>query len=979
MRNGFTTPWHRIEFENTPIYIHPDAPDWFVPNAAADRLLMKVNQDTVPPPELSPLLKRLDSPVAAGYRSRTETLRITELAECWLHITNRCNMACRHCMFTSSPQAREELSEADCINIIREAYGLGCRLFFITGGEPLVSKALFPSLRDIFGYHDTHAVVLTNLTLISKLKDAFAGLPPERLHFQVSLDGLQAAHDAMRGDYAFARLGEDLAVLRQLGFPATLSTAVTRHNVHEMAGVVNYAAGAGVSNLHFLWLFKKGNAAEDDLFAPPDLIFKNLRAAQGKADGRKVRIDNVESLRSQVFSYPGTRFDMSNAGWQSLAVGPDGQIYPTPALVYTEEMACGHLREGISKVWRESPVLEKVRSASLNQSEGFRENPFRYLIGGGDIDHSFIHSASLTGEDPYTPLHNDMARWLIAREAKTYATCDHPAILLKMGEKLGDCPTAGSTVFFTHSNCVLSLPGTDTHTQVNRFYSEAAEDTKNDILNPVCYDTALVTHIPEEMRVRSYGCGSPVMEAELSPGETLADLGSGTGIECFIAARLSGPKGRIFGIDMGDAMLGAAETAGKRVVENLGYDTVEFKKAFLEELPLGDNSVDVVISNCVVNLSPDKRRVFSEIFRVLKPGGRLVISDITHEGNIPVDVKYNEKLRGECIGGALGYHDLFGLLNDIGFSDATVLKGYLYRTVKDHDFYSITYRAVKPAAGKIPELFTFPEFQGLMAEVKSEPTCACFTAPDQEAPSAAPETDPHRSGCMVCGGELVYFKTNRTETCHFCGLDIPANAACAGGHFVCDTCHAAGSVALLKQVCLNSREKDAVALMQHIRAHPRFPIHGPEHHALVPAVILTALRNSGNDISDGQILTAIERGQTIAGGACAFFGACGAAMGAGIAMSLLMGATPLDGEKRKFVQQATHSVLGEIAAWDAARCCQRDGWLALRAVSKLLAQKMGMSLTTEAGIVCRQFGENKECIHGRCPLWPGKRSEQRSG
>jgi hypothetical protein len=163
--------------------------------------------------------------------------------------------------------------------------------------------------------------------------------------------------------------------------------------------------------------------------------------------------------------------------------------------------------------------------------------------------------------------------------------------------------------------------------------------------------------------------------------------------------------------------------------------------------------------------------------------------------------------------------------------------------------------------------------------------------------------------------------------------------------------------------------------MQHIRSHPSFPVHGPEHHSLVPAVILTCLRNSGVSVTDEQILTAAERGQSIAGGACAFFGACGAALGGGIAIAVLTGATPLDGEKRRFVQQATRSVLGDIAAYDAARCCQRDSWLALRALSKWMAERMGISLEAAARVACSQFADNRECIHRQCPLWPSGQSD----
>ncbi|OPY06694.1 MAG: Ubiquinone/menaquinone biosynthesis C-methyltransferase UbiE [Syntrophus sp. PtaB.Bin001] len=746
---------------------------------------------------------------------------------------------------------------------------------------------------------------------------------------------------------------------------------VTRRNVHEMAGIVDFAAAHQVSNVHFLWLFKKGHA-DESLFVDPDSIFSSLKAAQDRAEEAGVKIDNIEILRTQVFSCPGTRYDLGNAGWQSLAIGPDGYIYPTPALVYTEDMRCGSIRDGLRQVWENSPVLSAVRNASLDSSDNYRENPFRYMTGGGDIDHSYLHSGQIVADDPYAELYTKIAKWLIVREARRYITDGYPAIRLKMGEKLGECPIEGSAVFFTHSNCVLSLPGHDIHTQVNRFYAGVAEGTREDILNPICYDEQLIAHIPKEMRYRSYGCGSPVLEAGIRQGETVVDLGSGTGIECFIAGKLTGPQGRVIGIDMGAAMLAVAERTKAHVVHSLSYDNISFKKAFLENLPLDDGSVDLVISNCVLNLSPDKRQVFQEIFRVLKPGGRLVISDITYDQDIPLEIQYNETLRGECIGGALRYHDLFGLLNDLGFSECRIVSGYPYRTVRGYDFYSITYQAVKPSENERPVFYDFPDFDSVMAEVKREPTCACFLSPEKQPQKKEPmsEHEPHRSGCMVCGAELIYSGTNRDSLCHYCGLTLPANVSCANGHFVCDSCHSADAVEIIKLVCLNSREADAVALMQTIRSHPRFRINGPEHHSLVPAVILTALRNIGNDITDEQIITAVQRGQTVAGGACAFLGACGAAIGAGIAISVLTGANPYDGEKRQFVQQATQKVLEEISSYNAPRCCQRDSWLALQAASVILKEKLGKLMIASRSLVCKQFTKNKECILNRCPLWP---------
>lgn len=258
-----------------------------------------------------------------------------------------------------------------------------------------------------------------------------------------------------------------------------------------------------------------------------------------------------------------------------------------------------------------------------------------------------------------------------------------------------------------------------------------------------------------------------------------------------------------------------------------------------------------------------------------------------------------------------------------------------------------------------------------MTTARSEPACACFVTIETK-PKESPFTECesiHKSGCMVCGKDLIYLDADQDLSCSFCGRIIPANAQCAEGHFVCDNCHRADAVEIITQVCLHSRESDAVALMQAIRSHPRFRIHGPEHHSLVPAVILTALRNGGNAITDEQITTAIQRGQTIAGGACAFLGACGAAIGVGIAMSVLLGANPYDGNKRQAVQRATQKILGDIAFYNAPRCCQRDSWLALQGASRLL-EEMGKTLPVNRPIACEQYPENKECIHEQCPLWP---------
>lgn len=221
---------------------------------------------------------------------------------------------------------------------------------------------------------------------------------------------------------------------------------------------------------------------------------------------------------------------------------------------------------------------------------------------------------------------------------------------------------------------------------------------------------------------------------------------------------------------------------------------------------------------------------------------------------------------------------------------------------------------------------------------------------------------------MVCGSDLVVKARAEKVKCHFCGEVYLTEVTCVNGHYVCDKCHTSDSVRLITTICRESREKDAAILMQIIRSHKAFPVHGPEHHILVPSVILAALRNNGVDVTDEQIITAIQRGSAVPGGSCGFMGVCGAVTGAGIAYSLLTGASPYEAATRQAVQKVTAAVLSEIASYSAARCCQRDSWITLKKVSELLEKELGLKMVVSP-IRCRQYRLNKECIHEKCPLW----------
>jgi arsenite methyltransferase len=193
------------------------------------------------------------------------------------------------------------------------------------------------------------------------------------------------------------------------------------------------------------------------------------------------------------------------------------------------------------------------------------------------------------------------------------------------------------------------------------------------------YETTDASALPESVTGLSLGCGDPVTLAALQPGQTVLDLGSGGGIDCFLAAQKVGPTGKVIGVDMTAEMLEKARQNRAK----LGLDNVEFRLGEIEHLPVADNTVDVIISNCVINLSPDKPQVFREAFRVLQPGGKLSVSDITTDGPLPEAVKSNMSAWAGCVAGALDVKDYVAAIEAAGFIDVNIAPVYLPKEMVD--------------------------------------------------------------------------------------------------------------------------------------------------------------------------------------------------------------------------------------------------------------------------------------------------------
>jgi len=728
-------PIHVLTEGDLSIIIDTDRPHWFAGNEKA-RLLFEKFSEGATEAELVQWyharfnadlaksfiytrnfldhLKRIDfceRTKTSPYTGRFDFLHLDQLKELWLHTNNSCNLACKHCLVNSSPKEDPGPDTKVLKEWIQTGIQNGVERFYFTGGEPFYRPDILELIREITVVHGLELIIISNGMLFDdKILQGFSEIPPELLKLQVSLDGATAkTNDAIRGRGSFHGALEGLDKLSQFKFEKAVTTVIHPKNMAELNQIPKLAHEHGVDSIHLMWPHLRGRFRKESEWKNQ---VNNLQGVVEEileeAKKLNIFIDNYESIKWKINGKPGVKFDLAGAGWESLCIYSDGNIYPSAAFANHQPLNCGSLEDAsLDEIWRNSEVLQKIRKSSLIQNEWLHRDPYKYFVGGGDIEHAYFFSSNgtqgqFTALDPYYPLYRYFAERAfleIGRNRRNQAEVkngfDGPHIYHAMGEGSIDTVPEAQEVATLHSNCVLGFGVEKPRQQVQDFYGDAAEDPKEELCCPITFDPQEIKHIPQAVIDRFYGCGSPVLAAQINPGEVFLDLGSGAGIDCFIAAKKVGKKGKVIGVDMTDRMLEEAHKNRPIVAKNLGYDVVEFREGFLENIPVEVKTIDIITSNCVINLSPDKKAVFSSMWKCLKNGGRIVISDIIAGNEVPVAMRLNPILWGECLSGSLTQDELFAFLEETGFYAIEALEKRFWREVEGCEFYSLTFRAFK--------------------------------------------------------------------------------------------------------------------------------------------------------------------------------------------------------------------------------------------------------------------------------------------
>lgn len=666
------------------------------------------------------------------YKGRSKVIAPDKLEELWIYTTLACNLRCRHCLVSAGKELEEELTTEEIKKLVDEAVVLGVKRFYITGGEPFIKDDIFELIKYITKDKNCELIILTNATLFDNKKiSAMEEIKGPKLVIQVSLEGPNAEiHDRLRGKGNFDKVVKGIKKLIGIGITPIVSTALNKYNEKNIEDISRFLSKLGLKEHNILWMHAKGRGADNlnELYVPPDKITRAMKKLRRAYKDQKIILDNAESLKVRARAKRGRKNDLCNNCYKKVCVNSDGHVYPCASFNGDRQFDAGSVRKkSLKDIWLNSNVMARCRENSVQKKTECSLCYLKYFCGGGCTSHSYYASefdngrGSIKAQDPYCSTYKSLFEdilWELASEGvlpQNGYGYSAPLVLNAMDAKLPSHLGSGIKTIDSnfevgcyHCSCVLSVdiededavckPEVKGHVTktVKKKFTEAAKTPEKNYYCPTGYDPKDLEHIPDEVLRVSYGCGNPAALGNIRKGETVLDLGSGGGIDCFIAAKKLGRNGKIIGVDMTDEMVEAATGNAQKVAEVLGYNVVEFRKGNIMALPAEDNSVDLVISNCVINLTEDKTQVLEEIFRILKPGGRFIISDIVSSKPVPGYMKRDKELWSACISGALTDRRFQEIAENAGFPDVESSRNYLYKKVDYLDFYSVTLKSTKP-------------------------------------------------------------------------------------------------------------------------------------------------------------------------------------------------------------------------------------------------------------------------------------------
>lgn len=426
----------------THLFLSPELPAWFSTNGAGAEIVLACDGKTsirsvarkptshkedLSEESVVEFLSELHSrrialtsrPNSGIYPGRQGTMSPQNLEELWLHTNNSCNSRCKHCLVSAGDDGQNQLSLEELTGIVAQGRSLGVKRFYLTGGEPFLRPDIFNLMESILV--QDQLIILTNGTLLEKLKNKLSILPGhERLLFQVSLEGSNASvHDAIRGAGSFKAALSGIKTLIDIGLTPVIATTLTGLNADCLAETSRFLHGLGIKHHHILWLHNRGKAAHNQqLTVNPQKMIEIMRELQRVSDELGIIVDNHKAACARVAGVQGRKYDLCHAAHSTLAMGPDGKVYPCAAFVGDSGFACGSVRgQALAEIWEKSGCIDRIRRQSVIDQAQCRNCPLMFLCGGGCLSYKHFASGELTGPDLYCQVYRELftdALWRLA-------------------------------------------------------------------------------------------------------------------------------------------------------------------------------------------------------------------------------------------------------------------------------------------------------------------------------------------------------------------------------------------------------------------------------------------------------------------------------------------------------------------------------------------------------------------------------------